>query len=60
MLFDLLDDIIANALEVSVDEYIERIELPPFKVAEKIINLILTENEQDLAEAKQLFNQYKT
>ncbi len=59
MLFDLLDDVIAEALEVSVDEYIKRIELPSFEVAEKIINLILTENEQDLAEAKQLFNQYK-
>ena len=59
MLFDLLDDVIADFLGVSVEKYIKRIELAPFEIAEKIINLILTENEQDLAEARQLFNQYK-
>lgn len=58
MLFDLLDDIIAEALEVSVEEYIRRIELPPLEIAKRIINLTLTEKEQDLIEARELFNKY--
>ena len=52
-LYDFIDKAIATELEVSVEEYIARIESCDRHVAQEIINLVL---EDKVKEAKEKFN----
>jgi hypothetical protein len=54
-LYDLMDQACADALGVTLEEYIERIEELPFKRAEVVIGACLEENEELLVKARRIF-----
>lgn len=56
MLYDDLDYAIAEALEVSVEEYIEKIEKTTYLRAEAIINGIWSKDPKIVKKVKRIFN----
>jgi len=55
MFYDLLDDACADALNVSLEVYIEKIEKTTPKRAELIISALLSDDEKLLIKARKLF-----
>jgi hypothetical protein len=60
MFYDLLDHAIADALGVSVEEYIEKIESTTMFRAEVIINACMSEDPEKTDKAKRIFQLIKT
>ncbi len=59
MFDDLLDEACAEALGVSVDEYIEKIEKTTYMRAELIINALLSDDDLLIQKARRIFDLIK-
>jgi len=57
---NMIDDATADALGVSVEEYVREIEKIPFEIAEEIITLVWSLDEVKNETAKELYNKYKS
>lgn len=56
MLYDMIDLACAEALEVDVEVYIEKIEKTTYKRAEIIISALMSEDEKLTLKARRIFN----
>ena len=56
MFYDMMDLACAEALEVDVEVYIEKIEKTTYKRAELIISALMSEDEKLLVKARRIFN----
>jgi hypothetical protein len=56
MLYDMMDLAFAEALEVDVEVYIEKIEKTTYKRAELIISALMSEDEKLTLKARRIFN----
>lgn len=56
MLYDTMDLACAEALEVDVEVYIEKIEKTTYKRAELIISALMSEDENVILKARRVFN----
>lgn len=60
MLHEIMDLACADALEVDVEVYIEKIEKTTYKRAEIIISALMSEDEKQIIKARRIFNLIKT